>query len=166
MKRLLLLTSALIFSASLARAAITADDLVSSYQSAGYSSIEVVTGVTQVKIEAVKDGVRVEVIYDIATGDILKEEQRRARAGDTTSDAVEVSTSAEDFVGEGAGEDDGHHRRGRGQDDGADDHGGHGRDDGDGHDAGDDHGGNHGGSHDDDDDDSSGSSSGDDDDED
>ena len=155
MKRLLLLTSALIFSAGLARAAITADDLVSSYQSAGYSSIEVVTGVTQVKIEAVKDGVRVEVIYDIATGDILKEEQRRARAGDTTSDAVEVSTSAEDFVGEGAGEDDGHHRRGRGQDDGA------------GHDAGDDHGGDHGGDHgdhgghDDDDEESSGGGSGD-----
>lgn len=125
----LLLSAAFVLSAASAFAAVTANDLVTSYQADGFNAIEVTTGVTQIKVEAVKDGTKVEVIYDIASGAILKQEQKPARARDANDTSVEVQTSATDFT-DGS------------DDDSNDDHGsGHGSDDGADHDAGDDHGG-------------------------
>ena len=50
MKRLMLLSTALIFSATMAFATITADELVAAYQADGYTKIEVKTGLTQIKV--------------------------------------------------------------------------------------------------------------------
>lgn len=154
-----------------AQAAVTANDLVSAYQAQGYTAIEVVTGATQVKVEAVKNGTKVEVIYDIASGAILAQEQKRARPRDANDTSVEIGTSPGDFT-TGMGDDsddDGDDRgrgRGRGSDDGADhdsddDHGGDRDDNDDDDDHDDDHGGSHGhgGGDDDDSDDDSDDSS-------
>lgn len=144
MKRLLLLSTAAIFSASMAFAAITANDLVAQYQTEGYTHIEVKTGLTQIKVEAIKGDVKVEVIYDIETGTVLKSEEQAA--GDDAGDVgVEISTEDHDFLGEDDGEDkaseDDDHS-GSGDDDAEDDSGDddHSGDDSGDDDKGDDHG--------------------------
>lgn len=145
MKRLMLLTAAFAFSAKMAMA-LTATDLVAAYQAEGFTRIEVTTGLTQIKVEAVKGKTKLEVIYDSTSGVILKKDSGWAGRPDRTP-GVEMLTSTDDFW------------RGAGHDDGAgnDDHGEHGSDNGGGkHDAGDDHGddhvddqenGDHGGDH-------------------
>ena len=143
MKRLMLLTAAFALSASMAMA-LTADELVAAYQAQGFTKIEVTTGLTQIKIEAVKGKTKLEVIYDSTSGTILKQDHGWAGRPDRTP-GVELSTSTHDFVG-GSRDSDDDHDQGTGNDDGPghdqnDDHGGHGSDDGPDHDAGDDHGG-------------------------
>ncbi len=126
MKRLFLLSAAFAMSASMAMA-ITANDLVAAYQAEGYTKIEVITGLTQIKVEAVKGTAKVEVIYDGATGAVLAQENSFARRGDRST-GVELSSSSDDFLN-GPGNDDG-------SDDDMDDD--NGDDDGPNHDANDD----------------------------
>ena len=137
MQRFILMTTALAFSATMAMAAVTSTDLVSAYQAQGYTKIEVITGLTQIKVEATQGNSKVEVIYDAATGAILSQQNSRAKAGDH-GQGVEVSTSPDDFLN-GSADDNGNNDNGT--DDANDDHGGDGSDDGAGHDANDDHGG-------------------------
>ena len=103
MKRLMLLSTALIFSATLSMAAITANELVTAYQAKGYTRIEVKTGPTQIKVEAVKGNAKVEVVYDATTGAILSQESGRANLGDGGT-GVELSTATHDFLGDGQGD--------------------------------------------------------------
>ena len=110
MKRLMLLSTALIFSATMSLAAITADELVLAYQAQGYTRIEVKTGLTQIKVEAVTGNSKVEVIYDALTGAILQQETSRANPDDLGT-GVEVSQEDHDFLGQdsahNSGNDDG-----------------------------------------------------------
>ena len=46
-------------------------DVVATYQAEAYSYISVKEGPTQIKVEAIKEGVKVEAIYDKATGCLL-----------------------------------------------------------------------------------------------
>ena len=105
MKRLMLLSTALIFAASMAMAAITADELVAAYQAQGYARIEVKTGPTQIKVEAVTGQTKVEVVYDAATGAILQQETSRASRDDRGT-GVEVTSENHDFLADGASNDD------------------------------------------------------------
>ncbi len=141
----IIFTAALAFSASMAQA-ITVADVVDSYQNAAYSAIEVKESPNQIKVEAVKDGMRVEVVYDKVSGDVIKRESEVVGVDDSNS-GLEVSSTDHDFTGDDSSDDDI-------SDDGPD------------HDAGDDHGGSgHDDSGDDDsgDDDSGDDDSGDDD---
>jgi hypothetical protein len=146
--KLMMFTAAVAFSASMAQAAITANDVVKTYQDGAYTSIEVVDGPTQIKVEAIKDGVKIEVIYDKASGAVIKTEQHNVTGTESGSTAVEVTTSDSDFDedhgGNTAGSDDGDSH------DVGNDNGGDavGSDDGDGHDLGDDNGGDTAGSDD------------------
>ena len=106
MKRLLLLSTALIFAATMSMAAITADELVVRYQAQGYTRIEVKTGPTQIKVEAVMGNTKVEVIYDALSGEILKQETSQA-SGDDLGTGVELSIEDEDFLdGDDSNDDD------------------------------------------------------------
>jgi hypothetical protein len=127
--KLMMFTAALALSTSVAQAAVTADDIWQTYKDAGFSAIEVRETATTVKVEAVKDGVKLELVYDKATGDVIKREQRAVGADGTVVGGTQ--TGSQDGI----------------DDDQDDDHGS-GSDDGEGHDAGDDHGGESGG-HDD-----------------
>lgn len=122
MKRLMLLSSALIFAASMSYAAVTANELVLAYQAQGYTRVEVKTGLTQIKVEAVKGTTKVEVIYDTATGAILKQETGRAQRGDRGI-GVEMSTEAHDFLGGGRDDDSNDDDDSMHNDDHDDDHG-------------------------------------------
>lgn len=143
MKRLMLLSAAFALSATMAMAAISASDLVTAYQSEGYTKIEVVTGLTQIRVEATKGTAKIEVIYDAATGAILSQEQGKAKRSDRGTGVV-LSTSTHDFLNS-VGEDD----HGTMGEDAGDDHGEMGDDDGPNHDANDDHGGEDEGGNDD-----------------
>ena len=154
MNRFYTLTAAMIFTGSMAAAAVTADSLVQDLQAQGYSHIEIKTGLTQIKAEASNGTNTFEAIYDIATGQLLKSETGTVGVFDDTTPGVELSDRNRDFVriasaddtGSGdAGDDNGGNDNGdNGDDNGGDDNGGnHGDDhggDGGGHDANDDHG--------------------------
>jgi hypothetical protein len=148
----LLLTAALVIAAGGASASPLTDSLIAAWQAQGYERIEIETGPTQVKVEAIRGTEKAEVIYDAATGAILRQEFERVDAGENTTPGVFIDTDDDDFTDDDRGDDDGdgHHGMGDDDDDHDDDHGGHGDDDD--HDDDDDHGG-HGGDDDDDDED-------------
>jgi len=143
MKRMFLLTAAMIFAGSVASAAITAQSLVQDLTAQGYSRIEIKTGLTQIKAEAISGSTKFEAIYDIATGKLLKSETGPVDLFDDTAPGVELSDRDRDFLRLASSDDD------RSDDDSSDDHGssGHGSDDDgdDDHDGGSDHGDDHGG---------------------
>ncbi len=152
--RLMAAAALLMASTSLANAAWTGEQIAQRYADEGYTRIEVKVAQTQAKIEAIKDGVKIEAIYDLETGKMLKLEREAVRAGENTSPGVFVRE--EDRVafvdGRDDDEDDDGSHRSRGSDDDHDDdssgrHGGHDDDDDDsdddnsGHGGGDDDGG-------------------------
>ncbi len=152
MKRSLMMTAALIFAGSMSFAAINTDTIATDLQAQGYTRVEIKKGISQVKVEAIRGTEKLEVIYDIETGAILKREVETVRPGENTAPGVSVRERNRDFV------------RGRSNDDDDDDSDDDNDDDNDDND--DDNSGHGGGDDDDDDDDNSGSGSGGDDDDD
>ena len=75
-----------------------ADQVVSQLTAEGYTRIEVKTGPTQVKVEAIRNGRELEAVYDLATGAILKQEVNAIGADDDTTPGVEIDTRNRDFV--------------------------------------------------------------------
>lgn len=129
--KLMMAASALLVSATMAYGAITSDQLAAQYQADGYSYITIKTGVTQIKVEAVKNGTRYEVVYDIETGAAI-DTSTHAIGPITTPDpgviVRAVSRDFEDSRGGGKAEDDDLPGAGVGSDDGpghdlTDDHG-------------------------------------------
>jgi hypothetical protein len=106
MRALGLVAAMMTLSAQMAAAAITSDDVIATYQAEGYSRIEVKVGLTQLKVEAIKDGVKVETIYDIETGDILKTETEAVRPGENTNPGVSVRERNRDFLRDRSRDDD------------------------------------------------------------
>ena len=131
----MLLSTTLILSAS-AAAAITPEQVISAFQNQGFTAAEVKSGPTQIKVEAVRDDLKLEVIYDRETGTILSQERSRADANDAAG-GWEFSRSDVDFI---SGDDGSDHN-------GSDDHGSD--DDGSDNDGSDDNGSDDGGSDDD-----------------
>ena len=82
----------------MAFAAITTDTVVSDLTALGYTRIEIKTGPTQMKVEAIRGTEKLEVIYDIESGEILKQEIETVNAGDDTAPGVELSTDDDDFL--------------------------------------------------------------------
>jgi uncharacterized membrane protein YgcG len=163
MKTLLLplAASAMLFG-SAALADTFVDGAVNNLRSLGYEYIEVTRGVTQARAEAVRGTQKIEVIYDLATGRILRQEYETAGPGYFGRSGVEIDVVRRDFLddddddGSRSGrddnddDDDDDSRSGSGRDDNDDDNdddgsrGGSGRDDND--DDNDDDGGRSGGS--------------------
>ncbi len=168
MKRLILCSAAFVLSASAALAAISTESVIADFQAQGFTRIEVRTGLTQMKVEAIRGTQKVETIYDIATGRILSQETEAVRAWESTEPGISIRERNRDFVrlAEDDNDDDS-------ADDSDDDSGHDGDDDDDDGDDGldddcdddelDDGDDNDGSGSDDDDDDNSGSGGGDDD---
>lgn len=144
MLRTLGVVAALLLTTSLAQAAFNADGVVAQLTSDGYTQIEVKVGQKIAKVEAIKGTTKIEVTYDIASGDVLESQTEAVEAGDDTAPGVEIK----DHQG-GQGDDDGPNHdvnddNGGGNDDGANPgHGGTapGQDDSPNHDVNDDNGG-------------------------
>ena len=142
--RLMLFTAAAALSTGMAQAAITAQGAAQAFLDQQYSYVEVKEGLTQIKVEAVKDGTKIEVVYDKATGAILKSETEYAGDDYDNKTGVEIEDEDKDFVGdkdddsEDDGEDDDHDESDDDHDD--DDHDDDDHDEGDDDHGDDDHG--------------------------
>ncbi len=134
--------------ASVAFAQSSTDNLVSQLQDQGYTRIEVKRGTSQIKIEAIKGDSKREMVYDLSTGALLKDEQGRVRLGEDTTPGVEFDDEDGDFIGDDDDDDDDDDDEDDDDDGDDDDH-----DDDDDDDDDDDSDDDHGGDDDDDDDD-------------
>ncbi len=90
--RLLTYTAAIALSAGAAFAAIDGNQLADAYLAKGFSFVEVKIGPTQTKVEAIKDGRKVEVVYDNATGKIIKQEDEADDGDDAGRTGKDVKT--------------------------------------------------------------------------
>ena len=91
------LTAALIMAGTLVTADPFSDKVIADLQSKGFTGIEVKNGPTQTKVEAVRAGRKVEVVWDRASGRILEQEWEAAESDDRTT-GVEVQNRNRDFV--------------------------------------------------------------------
>ncbi len=99
MKKILLSTTAAIaLSAGAVHAQSIAEQVITQLQAQGYESIEVKNGPTQVKVEAIRDGRKLEVIYDAVTGAILDQEVLLVDASDDHEPGVSIDSDDEDFL--------------------------------------------------------------------
>ena len=95
--RLMLFTAAAAaFSANLAYAAIDQHALADSYIADGYSYVEIKQGPTQTKLEAIKDGVVVDVVYSNETGEIISQESQAVDPEHATMTGVEIKMVSAD----------------------------------------------------------------------
>ncbi len=95
--KLMLFTAATALSATMAFAAINPQALADKYVAEGYTYVEVKTGPTQTKLEAVKGNRKVEVVYDNATGEVIKSEFEDADDDYIGKSGVEIDSSNKDF---------------------------------------------------------------------
>ena len=144
MKRTLMMTAAFLFAGQMAFAALSTDTVVSDLTGQGYTRIEIKTGPTQMKVEAIRGTEKLEIVYDIETGAVLSQETGEVYQGENTTPGVEIGTDDDDFVD---GSDDGNDSADGtdvNDDNSGDDNDNTGSDD-DGDDSGDDTGGDSGG---------------------
>jgi hypothetical protein len=133
MKKLLMLgTAAGLFASGPALAQDMAERLLEEYQAEQFDYIEIDRGLTQIKVEATRDGQTIEVIYDADTGRIIDSEVDRASADDMNRTGFRIRDRNRDFTGR---DDDDDYDDDRGYDDDDDDS----RDDDDHDDHDDDH---------------------------
>ena len=106
--KFMLFTAALALSTGMAAAAaITGAGALKTYQDLGYTYVEVKEGLTQIKVEAVKGTMYIEVIYDKATGDVIKTESGTASAEDAGQTGTSLKVVDRDFeVGNDVDDDD------------------------------------------------------------
>lgn len=74
------------------------DAVLAKFQERDFDFIEVKEGPTQVKVEAIRGTQKLEVIYDRATGNILKQEQEAADADEIGRSGVEFDRRSADFL--------------------------------------------------------------------
>ena len=88
--KFMLFTAALALSTGMAAAEPrTGAGVLAEYIALGYTYIEVKEGLTQIKVEAIQGTMYIEVIYDMATGDVIKTESGTA----SPEDAGQTGTS-------------------------------------------------------------------------
>lgn len=92
----------------------SADAIIGQFTSGDYQFVEAKLGPTQLKIEAIRGGLKEEYVFDVESGDLLKKEIEAAEADETGLMGFEFDMRDEDFI-------DDH--------DDDDDHGGHGSSD-------------------------------------
>lgn len=98
MSRLKLLATAFVLSAGTAFAAVTPEQIAADYTAQGYTRVEIRTGPTQMKVEAIRGTEKLEVIIDTATGTVLKSETETVGAFENTRPGVSVRDRNRDFL--------------------------------------------------------------------
>ena len=98
--RLMIFTAAVACTATMAAAAITSTDVVSTYRANNFTYIEVKESPTQIKVEAIKDAMYIEVVYEKSSGAVLSSETGAASVDDAAQVGVSVVQVEKDFEGE------------------------------------------------------------------
>lgn len=78
--------------------ALSAQDVINNLSQQGYTHIEVRVGPTQIKAEGVRGSQKVEIIFDSATGTVLKTETASVESDDDIAPGVSVRERSRDFV--------------------------------------------------------------------
>lgn len=165
MTRRLILAATIFMGGTAAHSQDVTDQVIDRLQQDGFTRIEVQRGLTETKVEAIRGQMKLEVVYDRETGDVLKQETEAVGPGDDTAPGLQVRNRNRDFLdddGRGRGHDSSDddddddddrsgHRSGGSHDDDDDDDDRSGRGGGGSHDDDDDHDDDHGGRGDDDD---------------
>lgn len=92
--KLITAVALLLVSTSMTQAAWSSQQVAEDYQSQGYTRIEVRLTQTQAKVEAIRGTEKIEVIYDLATGAVLKKQTETVKAGEDTTPGVFVRDEA------------------------------------------------------------------------
>lgn len=123
--RFLMTAAAVAIAGTMAFADAFTDQIVADLQGQGFTAIEIKNGINQIKVEAIRGDIKIEVVYDRSTGQILKQEQESS-AGENIREGVSIRDEDRDFVrgsrqdddrGSDDAEEDDDERRGRGADD-------------------------------------------------
>ncbi|MDG1863179.1 MAG: PepSY domain-containing protein, partial [Yoonia sp.] len=93
----LMMTAAFAMTATASYAETVSEQVITQLQAQGFTHIEVKHGPTQVKVEAYRDGMQFEAVYDAATGQVLMQEFGAADNNDTQQ-GVSVRDDDRDFV--------------------------------------------------------------------
>jgi hypothetical protein len=112
-KRLVPLAGAAMMLVSTASADPFVDAVVRNFQDLGYEFIEIDRGRTQLRAEGVRGNEELTVIYDLATGRIIRQSTGRADDWYIGRSGIEINSRDRDFVGDS--------RSGRSRDDFDDD---------------------------------------------
>lgn len=98
------LTLAAAFSAwvGMAHADAFTDSVVGNLRELGYDFIEIQEGINQIKVEAIRGTDKLEVIYDRASGRILKQERERAEADEIGRTGLQIRNRNRDFLDVGS----------------------------------------------------------------
>jgi len=105
-KTLFPLTTAALLMGSVAIADPFAEAVVKNLQDLGYDYIEVKRGQSQLKAEAVRGDRKLEVVYDLATGQIISREDEWADDDYVGRSGVEIRTENRDFLDDDDDDDD------------------------------------------------------------
>ena len=146
MKRILMTTTALVFGfCAQANAGTFEEAALDTFQEQGYSNIDVSTSGNQVNVQAVKEGVVVDITYDSDTGTVISQDASYADDNDShdsndshdDNDSHDSNDSHDDNDGHDSndshdssdddgrdGDSDGHDSDGHGGDSDSDGHGG------------------------------------------
>ena len=120
MKRTRFLAAAFALVAGMALAQDPTEAMIDQFKADNYTRIEVNTGPTLTKIEAIRDGQKVEVVVDNATGKVIKRETEAVEPGEDISPGVFIDDDGADDGADTDDDDDGNDD----DDSGSDDHGG------------------------------------------
>lgn len=103
MKRIFLITTALVLAGTIAQAEVTTRALANDYMVQGYDKVEVKRGATQIRVEAIRAGQKVRVVYDIASGAVISNQTSPASQSEQSESGVEVSSGSDDFGADDTG---------------------------------------------------------------
>ena len=98
MKKTLISAVIATFAGTMTYAQSATDQIINDLTSQGFERIEIDNGIGQIKVEAIRGTQKLEVVYDRATGSILKQEVERVHAGEDTRPGVEIRNRDRDFV--------------------------------------------------------------------
>lgn len=103
MKKTLISAVVATVASTMAMAQSATDQIIDDLSSQGFQRIEIDNGIGQIKVEAIRGAQKLEVVYDRASGNILKQEVERVDADDDTRPGVEIRNRDRDFVQAGRG---------------------------------------------------------------
>ncbi|MEO9575494.1 MAG: PepSY domain-containing protein [Tateyamaria sp.] len=82
------------------------DRVVETLRQQGFETVEIKNGLTQTKLESVRDITKLEVVYDRETGEILKQGTERFVGTFVEGQPIEIGTRDSDFLDDDDDEDD------------------------------------------------------------
>jgi hypothetical protein len=97
MKIILLATAAALCTGT-AALALTTDDIIDRLSAEGFTRIDVRSGPTQYKVEAIRGTTKVETVFDKVSGAIIDQEVEAVGVFENTSPGVRVRERNRDFV--------------------------------------------------------------------